>query len=222
MHDKTEILQTISGHGLLPLFYHDDEGLCIAVVQTLYKAGIRAIEFTNRGPAAVANFKALKKIADAELPGLALGTGTIKTAADANAFIAAGTDFIVSPIIDGDVAKAATDAGLLFIPGCMTPTEIALAQSHDAALIKLFPAGLLRPDYVSAVKELFPGQRFLPTGGIEFKDLNAWFKAGVFAVGLGSKLISKTILEQRAFDQLYDDTVAALSLIKNAKSQTSA
>ena len=219
MNDKHTVLEAIKKQGMLPLFYYEDAEVSYHIVQTLYKAGVRAIEYTNRGPAALENFKYLKAHAEKEWPGLALGIGTIKTEADAQAFIAAGADFMVSPIVAPGVAKWANKAGLLWVPGCMTPTEIDAAQQDAALLIKLFPAHLLQPSFVSAVLELFPGQMFMPTGGIELEKtaLKAWFRAGVCAVGMGSKLISKAVLNERRYEELHRQTEAALAVVKEAK-----
>ena len=87
-------------------------------------------------------------------------------------------------------------------------------------MIKLFPANVLGPGYVNAVSDVYRGQLFMPTGGVELtaENIGNWFKAGVCAVGMGSKLISKKVLEERLYEQLYTDTVKALTLVKNAKS----
>src|SRR6478735_3846736 len=100
MRDKQTILQDIIQQGMLPLYYHDDVDVCRQVAKTLYKAGIRAIEFTNRGGAALKNFKVLQEAAQSEMPGLALGIGTVKLAAEATAFIDAVAVFVVSPIMN--------------------------------------------------------------------------------------------------------------------------
>ncbi|HTI07557.1 MAG TPA: hypothetical protein VL832_03340 [Puia sp.] len=218
MSDKQTILQSILNQGMLPLFYWDSPTVSLEVIRTLYKAGIRALEYTNRGGAALENFKFLKKeLSDITAPGLYLGIGTIKTKEEADAFIKAGADFIVSPIVNGEVAMAAEKAGLLWVPGCMTPTEIHQAQVHQAALIKIFPANILGPEFVSSIRELFPGQLFIPTGGVELnkENIRSWFKAGVCAVGMGSKLISKDILKQEQYDLLYSHTVTALELVSS-------
>jgi len=101
----------------------------------------------------------------------------------------------------------------------MTPTEIHTAQENNAALIKLFPANILGPAFVSSIKELFPGQLFMPTGGVELNiaNISSWFNSGVCAVGLGSKLITKDILTQCLYDQLYSDTKKALQLVQDAR-----
>ena len=219
MSTNQDIVKSIIAQGMLPLFFHADAEVSLQVTRSLYKAGVRVIEYTNRGPAALENFKLLKKARQEEMPELALGIGTIKTEAEAIDFINAGADFIVAPIVNPAVAKVAHDNGLLWCPGCMTPTEIFLAQQHGAALIKLFPANILGHSFLSSIKELFPGQLFMPTGGVELntENISQWFKAGVCAVGLGSKLITKSVLEQGLYEQLFTDTQKALHLVKTSR-----
>ena len=218
MKIKKAVLNSIITQGMLPLFFYEDAEVSLQVVRTLYKAGVRVIEYTNRGKQAPDNFKILLKAIDKEMADLYLGIGTIKNISEAEAFIDLGADFIVSPIINSEVAKAAHKHKLLWIPGCMTPTEIYAAQKHGAELIKLFPANILGPSFVSSVKELFPGQLFMPTGGVDLSpgNISGWFHAGVSAVGIGSKLISKEILEDQLYEKLYADTLFALELVKTA------
>jgi len=219
MNKKDIVLNAILTQGSLPLFFYEDAEVSLEIVRTLYKAGIRVFEYTNRGTAALANFIVLKKAQQEEMPGLELGIGTIKTAAEATAFIAAGADFIVAPIINPEVGSITKQHGLLWIPGCMTPTEIYTAQQHGAALIKLFPANILGPEFMSSIRELFAGQLFIPTGGVELNidSISTWFRAGVCAVGMGSKLISKKVLENRLYEQLYSDTVKLMEMVSSIK-----
>lgn len=216
---KQDILQQIIDQGMLPLFYTDSVTVSVEITRTLYKAGVRVFEYTNRGEAALENFKILRKTVTEEMPELSLGIGTIKTKEQANDFIAAGADFIVSPIINPDVASICNSKNMLWIPGCMTPTEIYSAQHHQAALIKIFPANILGPEFVSSIRELFQGQLFIPTGGVDLskESISTWFKAGVCAVGMGSKLISKAVLEKQQYDVLYTNTIEALNLVKSSR-----
>jgi len=216
---KQAILQQILDQGMLPLYYVDSPTVSVEIIRTLYKAGVRVLEYTNRGKAALENFKLLKKTVTAEAPDLSLGIGTIKTKQEANDFIAAGADFIVSPIVSAEVAAICNGKDMLWIPGCMTPTEIHIAQQNQAALIKIFPANILGPEFISSIKDLFSGQLFMPTGGVELnkENIGTWFKAGVCAVGMGSKLISKTILEKEQYDILFTNTVEALNLVKTSR-----
>lgn len=221
MSDKKVILQTIIGQGILPLFYWESPSVCLKVMQTLYRAGVRAVEYTNRGVAALDNFTMLKKTLAAEAPDLYLGIGTIKSPEEAKAFINAGADFIIAPIVNPEVAAVAAQHDRLWIPGCMTPTEIYSAQQLKAAAIKIFPANIVGPEFISSIRELFQDQVFIPTGGVEIDEDNvrSWFKAGVKAVGFGSRLISKDILKTENYDLLYENTLEAMRLARIAQKQ---
>lgn len=221
MTDKQTICRGIVGQGILPLFYCHSKTVSFDVVRTLYKAGIRVIEYTNRGQAALENFTEMKRVLALEAPMLLLGIGTIKSSDEARDFIKAGADFIVAPIVNPEVAAVAEQAGLLWIPGCMTPTEIYQAQQHNAHLIKLFPANILGPEFLASIRALFPTQHFIPTGGVEIEEENIrrWFRAGVSAVGLGSKLISQEIIVDANYDFLYEETVRVLQIVRAVKNE---
>ncbi|TWR25597.1 bifunctional 4-hydroxy-2-oxoglutarate aldolase/2-dehydro-3-deoxy-phosphogluconate aldolase [Mucilaginibacter achroorhodeus] len=220
MKSKQEITDAIITQGMLPLFYHADKQVSLDAVKTLYKAGIRVIEYTNRGVAALENFKVLKQLQQTELPDLILGIGTIKTPQDFDDYAFAGADFFISPVVAEEVGHLAITNNYLWIPGCMTPTEIdKVARYFDVSFVKLFPANVLGPGFVSAVKELFPGVKMMPTGGVDMSadNISSWFKAGVVAVGMGSKLISPQLLNEKNYNQLYTDTLHALELVKEAR-----
>ncbi|MBB5634491.1 2-dehydro-3-deoxyphosphogluconate aldolase/(4S)-4-hydroxy-2-oxoglutarate aldolase [Pedobacter cryoconitis] len=216
MKTKESSLKAITDQGLLPLFFYEDAEVSLEIIRTLYQSGIRVLEYTNRGAAALANFRFLINAVEIEMKDLHLGIGTIKNTAEAHDFIKAGAHFLVCPVVDPEVGKIAHDAGLLWIPGCFTPTEINIAHQLKAGIIKLFPANVLGPVYLSSVKEVFPGQLFIPTGGVEIEEENMtkWFKSGVCAVGMGSKLISKEILETRDYQELAIRTQKTIEMVK--------
>lgn len=219
MSKQSEILKLVPEQGVLPLFFHKDIETSIGVLKALYNAGVRTIEYTNRGEAALINFKAMVQVRDAELPGLYLGIGTIKNAAQAEDFVAAGADYLISPGLVPEVVEVAKKHDILYVPGAMTPSEIIAAENMGINFVKLFPGNILGPGFVSAIKELFPNVKFIATGGVELEEgnLKGWFKSGVAAVGMGSKLITKQLLEDKNFDQLAADTVKALAIIKAIK-----
>lgn len=219
MNKKSTVLNLILEQGMLPLFFHPSEEETIAITKIVYDAGIRVIEYTNRGEEALSNFTALKKEALTSMPDLQLGIGTIKTPEQAEQFIAAGADFIVCPTVNPEVGEITHGAGLLWAPGCMTPTEIALAQKHGAELIKIFPANILGTAFVSSIKGLFPGQLFMPTGGVDLsrENIAGWFKAGVCAVGMGSQLISNDIMKNKNYNLLKKNTEEVLEVLKSIK-----
>ena len=216
MEKKVEVMNLIPEQGVLPLYFTKDTEVSINVLKALYQAGIRAVEYTNRGEAALQNFKEMRKVCDTELKGMYLGIGTIKNGDMARTFIDAGADYIICPGLVESVAKAADAAGVLWVPGCMTPTEIISAETLGAKMIKLFPGNILGPDFMSAIKELFPDLKFMPTGGVDTtkENIGAWFKAGVCAVGMGSKLISKTLLEAKDYAAIESQTREVLAIVQ--------
>lgn len=217
--DAANIINTIKDQGLLPLFFHPDKETCSNILRALYRAGGRVIEFTNRGAQALDNFRHLRSIVDAELPGMLLGAGTIKTGNQANDFLEAGADFLISPGWNRKVLNVASGKNVLWIPGCMTPSEIMKAEDAGFPIVKLFPGSLLGPGFVSAVKELFPGLLFMPTGGVKLEEenLRAWFDSGVFAVGAGSTLINKKMIESANFEALEQSVRNGLDLISRLR-----
>ncbi|TDQ11612.1 beta/alpha barrel domain-containing protein [Pedobacter metabolipauper] len=187
---KLTALEVIEKYPVIPVYYHDDAETCLSVVKACYDGGIRVFEFTNRGANAVQNFSRLLEYRNNHLPDLKLGIGTIKTVEQAETYITMGADFIVSPIVKASLAKVSADHGVFWIPGCMTPTEINLAEELGAALVKLFPGDTLKPGFLKAVKPLFPNLKFMPTGGVDLEkgNIDSWLDAGVTALGFGSRL----------------------------------
>ncbi|MGG9972189.1 bifunctional 4-hydroxy-2-oxoglutarate aldolase/2-dehydro-3-deoxy-phosphogluconate aldolase [Ferruginibacter sp. SUN002] len=219
MAKKEELLQVIKDQGVLPLYFNKDTEVSLQILRALYSAGVRTVEYTNRGEAALANFKAMKKLCEEELKGMYLGIGTMKNGEMAQAFVDAGTDYLICPGLVESVAKVADKNDMLWVPGCMTPTEIIAAETLGAKFVKLFPGNILGPDFMSAIKELFPNLIFMPTGGVNTtkENIGAWFKAGVSCVGMGSKLISKGLMEAKDYATIEKLTKEVLETVKAVK-----
>jgi 2-dehydro-3-deoxyphosphogluconate aldolase / (4S)-4-hydroxy-2-oxoglutarate aldolase len=219
MNMKEELLKRLPEQGILPLYFDKDPEVSLNVLKALYGAGIRMVEYTNRGAAALENFKKMRDLRDKEMKDLYLGIGTIKNAAMAETYIAAGADYIICPGIIPEVAEAVDKHNMLWVPGCMTPSEIIAAENLGAKLIKLFPGDMLGPGFLSSIKALFPDLLFMPTGGVslEKENLQGWFKAGVCAVGMGSKLVSKQLLDARDYDKIQELTKQAIDTIREIR-----
>ena len=219
--NKEYIFSQIKAAAVLPLFYNDSEEVCIKITDALYQAGIRSIEFTNRGKNAAANFNSLVENRLLNWPGLLLGIGTIKTVTDATIFKEAKADFLVSPFFDIAISDYVNTVNVPWIPGCMTPGEIHVASSNNHSLIKLFPGNILTPQFISAVKPLFPEVDFMITGGVttEAENIKKWFDAGAAAVGLGSNLIANSWNRDNDYILLTQKTRDAISLINLYKNK---
>ncbi|MFT4061895.1 MAG: bifunctional 4-hydroxy-2-oxoglutarate aldolase/2-dehydro-3-deoxy-phosphogluconate aldolase [Edaphocola sp.] len=210
-------LDTILKQKMLPLYFNESKEVSIEVLKALYAAGIRTVEYTNRGAAALENFKAMVALRNESLEGLQLGIGTIKTVADAKAFLEAGADYIISPALIPDVIKFTQGQGKLAVPGCLTPSEIVAAEQLGVKFLKLFPGNLIGPGYVSAIKDLFPELYFMPTGGVDTtkESIKSWFDAGVVAVGMGSKLVSKERMQGQDYAGIKKATEAVAAIIES-------
>jgi len=221
MNNTAKVTHAIVEQGMLPLYFNASEEVSLDILQTIYSAGVKAIEYTSRGEAAFSNFKKMVELRNTSMPGLLLGIGTIKNLAQAKEYISAGADFLVSPGFILEVAAYAVSNDIFYAPGCMTPTEIIAAENAGVTFIKLFPGNMLGPEFLSGIKDIFPTLLFMPTGGVDTtrENIEGWFKAGVCAVGMGSKLISKKLMEQKDYATIESETIAVLKLIQAIKNK---
>jgi 2-dehydro-3-deoxyphosphogluconate aldolase/(4S)-4-hydroxy-2-oxoglutarate aldolase len=219
MSKTQQITEAIVKQGMLPLYFNSSEEVSLDVLKAIYRAGVKAVEYTNRGDAALANFKKMVALRNAEMPGLLLGVGTIKNMQHANDYMAAGADFLVSPGFVPDVAAYSVSNDIFYAPGCMTPSEIIAAENAGIKFIKLFPGNMLGPEFLTTIKDIFPKLLFMPTGGVDTtkENIEGWFKAGVCAVGMGSKLISKKLMEAKDYGTVESETKKVLELIASIK-----
>jgi 2-dehydro-3-deoxyphosphogluconate aldolase / (4S)-4-hydroxy-2-oxoglutarate aldolase len=215
----TDTANSIVAQGMLPLYFNASEAVSIDVLRAIYKAGVKAVEYTNRGEAAFNNFKKLIEVRNNEMSGLLLGIGTVKNLQTAKNYVEAGADFLVSPGFVKEVADYAVSNDIFYAPGCMTPTEIIAAENAGITFIKLFPGNMLGPEFLSGIKDIFPNLLFMPTGGVDTtkENIEGWFKAGVCAVGMGSKLISKKLMEQQDYATIEKTTKEVFGIIHSVK-----
>lgn len=200
----------------LPLFTCGDAATGIRVLEALHAGGMRVVEFTNRSAGALEVFRTLVAEAAARLPEMVLGAGTIIERSQAEAFHAAGARFIVAPNLDEDVGDYCGVHRLPWCPGTGTVTEMIRAHRLGAAVIKVFPADALGgPAFIRGVRGPCAWLRLMPSGGVTLDQANleAWFAAGVFCVGLGSHLVDAETLEGGRFDELADRTCRLAAML---------
>lgn len=134
-----------------------------------------------------------------------LGAGTILDAATAALYIQLGANFIVSPALNSDVATLCNIRGVSYSPGCGSVTEIQEAQKLGCDLVKVFPAGNVGgPSFVKNILAPLPWTMVMVTGGVQptEENLSEWGKVGVTAVGMGSKLFPKSIIEEERWEEI--------------------
>ena len=214
-----QVSDAIVKQGILPLYFNADENVTIEILRAIYRGGIKAVEYTSRGETAFSNFTKMVEVRNAEMPDMLLGIGTIKNLKQAEEYYNAGADFFISPGFVPEVAAFLKSKEVLYSPGCMTPTEIITAENAGVKFIKLFPGNVLGPSFLSAIKDIFPNLVFMPTGGVDTtkENIQEWFTAGVSAVGMGSKLISKKLMENKDYAAIESETKRVLALVHSIK-----
>ena len=218
-YSRLEVASVMEEDGMVPLFFHPDVELGKKILKSVYDGGGRLLEFTSRGDFAYQIFGKLNKYALKELPGMILGVGSITDAGAASLYMQLGANFIVTPVLREDIALVCNRRKILWSPGCGTLREISRAEELGCEIVKLFPGDIYGPQFVKSIKGPCPWTKIMPTGGVSptEENLRTWFDAGVTCVGMGSKLISKEILDKRDFDRLEKMVGNTLSLIKELK-----
>lgn len=204
---RIEVALEMRRQGVIPVFYHADAELCKEILRASYAAGIRVFEFTNRGDFAHEVFGTLNKWAATELPELMLGVGSVVDAPTAALYIQLGAAFVVSPLLNEEMAPVCNRRKILWAPGCGSLSEIGRAEELGAEIVKIFPGSSVGgPEFVKAVKGPCPWSSIMPTGGVEptEESLKAWFKAGVTCVGMGSNLFPKKLIEAKDWNAITD------------------
>ena len=216
---RLELVQIMKDTGMVPLFYDKDIEISKKVITACYKGGARLLEFTARGDFAHEVFGKLIKYATKELPGMAMGVGSVTDATSASVFMSLGANFIVTPVLREDIAIICNRRKVLWSAGCGTLTEIAKAEELGCEIIKLFPGSVYGPKFVKAVRGPQPWTSIMPTGGVSptKENLEAWFKAGVACVGMGSNLMAKNTdgkFNYKKIESLTRDTLKIIEEIK--------
>lgn len=187
MLKKSKVVQRITELGIVAVVRGNTVAEGIRISKACAKGGIPAIEVTYTVPGATEVIKALK-----EEKNMIVGAGTVLDATTARIAILAGAEFIVSPAFDEETAKLCNLYQVLYMPGCMTITEMTKAMEYGSEIIKLFPGSAFGPSFVKAVKAPLPQVNIMPTGGVSLENMEEWFANGVVAVGAGGKLASGT------------------------------
>ncbi len=214
-NNKLSVLNKMAAAPMVPVFYHKDAEVAKAVVKACYDGGVRLFEFTNRGDFAHEVFAEVSKFVAEECE-MALGVGSIVEPATAALYMQLGADFVVGPLFNPEVAKICNRRGVPYVPGCGSISEIGFAQEAGCDVCKLFPGDVLGPKMVKGLLAPMPWSKIMVTGGVEptEENLSSWFKAGVFAVGMGSKLFPKETIAAANWNVITDKCKEALSFCK--------
>ena len=217
---RIEVALKAKETGIVPVFYHADAQVSKKIVKACYDGGARVFEFTNRGEYAHEVFTELTKYAAKELPEMMLGVGSVVDAGTASLYIQNGTNFIVSPLLNAEMAKVCNRRKIAWMPGCGSVSEISYAEELGAEIVKIFPASQVGgPEFIKAVKGPMPWSNIMPTGGVlpTKENLSQWISAGAFCVGLGSQLFVKNENGEYDYEKITETVANSIQIIKELR-----
>lgn len=219
-HSRLAVLNAMVDTGLVPVFYHPDLEVTKKIVAACAAGGARVIEFTNRGDFAYDVFNQLQRHVSQTHPDVIIGVGSVMDAPTAALYIASGADFVVSPVLNAEIARLCNRRKVPFSPGCGTLSEISLAEELGVEIVKIFPGSSVGgPGFVKDVRGPCPWTRLMPTGGVDATEesIKAWFQAGVACVGMGSKLIRKDLVAAGDYPTISATVAQVLEWIQRYK-----
>ncbi len=213
---RLHVYQTLEQSGFMPLFYHPDPETAFQVVAACARGGAQVVEFTNRGYFAHEVFAELRKRVRREFPDLLLGIGSIQDAGTTALYLQMGADFVITPLLREDVILTCHRRKVAVIPGVSTPSEIGRAEELGVEIVKIAPGEVLGPAFLKAHLAPCPWTKSMISGGVspDEANLRGWFDAGATCVGMGSKLISKEVLEQKDWAGLEGKVVEIVERLK--------
>ena len=194
--------------GIVPVFYHKDVNVVNNVIKACYDGGIRVFEFTNRGDFAHEVFAECEKYVAKNFPDMILGVGSVVDAPT------------VGPLFNPDIAIVCNRRLIPYCPGCGTISEIGKAQECGCDLTKVFPGEVYGSTFIKNLMSPCPWSKVMVTGGVSptEESIKEWFAAGVFCVGMGSKLISKDVIKSQDWVKITNicsDCLRYVALAKN-------
>jgi 2-dehydro-3-deoxyphosphogluconate aldolase / (4S)-4-hydroxy-2-oxoglutarate aldolase len=220
MNTAKEIKEVIISGGMVPVFNHADQETAFRVVKACYDAGLKVFEWTNRGPEAIVLFRIIKDFIHKNCPGMILGAGSLFDGEACRKFHALGASFIVSPVLEPEMARVCKELDILWIPGCGTVTEIHQAQKWGAEIVKIFPGDAVGgPGFVKALLGPMPWAQVMPTSGVspDPENLKAWFRSGVCCVGMGSQLFTRERINDQDPESIISEIKKTLKIINECR-----
>lgn len=171
-----------------------------SILPLYHKSGLTTIEITMNTPGAEEIIRyALEHFHDR----LNIGAGTVVTKNDLDIALSAGARFIVTPVVEKKIIRACVKKGVPVFPGAFTPSEIYKAWSWGAAMVKIFPATSLGPEYIKDIKAPLNMLKLLPTGGVSLENMVDFLAAGAEGLGIGSQLFDKNLVKEKNWEGLH-------------------
>lgn len=216
---RPDVLDIIETTGVVAVVRLSDAAQAAAVASALAIGGVHAIEITMTVPRAV---DLIAELCDALSADVVVGAGTVLDAHTAEAVIAAGARFVVTPALRPAVIEVCRRHDVAVIPGCFTPTEILTAWEAGADIVKVFPATALGPAFFTDIRGPLPEVRLMPTGGVTRDNAGGWIRAGAVAIGVGTALVDQRAVTAGQFDVLAANARHFIQAVQQARASAEA
>ena len=213
---KEQMVAQVAEAGVVAVIRAPSKESLLDITKALLEGGVPAIEVTMSTPKAIAG---IEMLADRFGDQAVVGVGTVLDASTARDAIAAGAQFVVSPVLDPEVIATTKRYGKISIPGAYTPTEILRAWTSGADVVKVFPATTLGPGYFKDILAPMPQLKLTPTGGVDTKTTPEWIKAGAVFVGAGSALVSKDAMTKGDWASITANAKAFVEAVKSGRAK---
>jgi len=214
---KVKILVRMREAGVLGVIRVQAAEDLVGIARALRNGGLECVEITMTTPGAL---RAIEE-AGGKLEGVTMGAGTVLDGTTARQAILAGAEFLVTPTVEPDVIEMAHRYGVVVIPGAMTPTEILTAWEMGADMVKVFPASVLGPGYLKAVRGPLPQIPLVPTGGITADNAGEFIHAGAAMVCAGGWLVDKKAVATGHYEVLTERARQLVETVQKAKKEMS-
>jgi 2-dehydro-3-deoxyphosphogluconate aldolase/(4S)-4-hydroxy-2-oxoglutarate aldolase len=211
---KDQIIEGLLTPGVVAIIRADNSEQLIDASRALIDGGVSGIEITMTTP------NALKVIADVRRvfgDKVLAGVGSILDVKTAEAAVAAGAEYVITPVLKPEVIAFCNRAGKPIFSGSYTPTEAQTAHELGADFIKIFPADTLGPKYIQAIRGPLPHLKIVPTGGVDLNTVGDFIRAGCVAVAAGSCLVSKDILKNKDWAKLTEQASLFIAAVAKAR-----
>lgn len=208
--EKTQVLETIRREKLVPVIRTNSTADARKIIEVLFDCGIKVFEITMTVPDAI---DLIGELSEKNLE-ILIGAGTVKDKNQAAECIEAGACFVVSPAFDPETVKFCNENSIAVIPGTLTPTEVLAAHKAGADCVKVFPCDAMGgAKYLKILKTLFPEIEMMPTGGVNLETIGDFFRAGAFAVGVGTDLVDVLAIRQGEIEKVAEHAKKYLTAV---------
>jgi len=216
MTGKHETFDALVDSGVTAVLRGIDEDDIVPVAEAIHAGGVRALELTADAKRCSEMIAAVDRAL--EDTDAVIGAGTVMDAAAARNVIEAGAEFVLAPNLNEDVIDVCNRAGVVAVPGVMTPTEAASAMEAGADILKMFPASTVGPGHIGALQGPLGDIPIMPTGGVSTENVAEYFGAGAIAVGAGSALVDYEAIAAGDMAKVQESAAAFVDAVENARS----